>query len=120
MAAYIEVLHRRFPGRQFTIYANDPRNLVAEDGGPLPSKAELDALMPEVDAEIDAEQRQARQQERFLNANQDALLLALEVVVEALADVRGKLRPAALTDVLDGPAGNRLQLLRNRLNDARQ
>ena len=54
------------------------------------------------------------------NANQDALLLALEIVVEALADVRGKLRPAALTDVLDGPAGNRLQLLRNRLNDARQ
>jgi hypothetical protein len=120
MAVYIEVLRRRYPGRQFTIYANDPRNLVAEDGGPLPTKEELDALIPEVDAEIDAEQRQARQQERFLAANQDALLLALEIVVEALADVRGKLRPAALTGALDAQAESRLNILRNRLNDARQ
>ena len=119
MAAYIEVLRRRFPGRQFTIYANDPRNLVAEDGGPLPSKAELDALMAEVDAEIEVEERAARQQDRFLAANQDALLLALEIVADALADVRGKLRPAALTGPLDDTAGNRLQVLRNRLNDAR-
>jgi hypothetical protein len=120
MAAYIDLLARRYPGRQFTMYANDPRTLVAVDGGPVPTKEELDAQMAEVDAEIDAEQRQARQQERFLAANQDALLLALEIVVDALADVRGKLRLAALTSALDDTASNRLQILRNRLNDARQ
>ena len=101
MALYIEVLRRRFPERQFTIWANDPGNMVAVDGGPLPSRAELDALMPEVDAEIEAELHTTRQQERFLNANPDVLLLAFEIVVEALADVRGKLRPAALTEALD-------------------
>ena len=119
MAAYIDVLRRRFPGRTFTIYANDPRNLRAEDGGPVPSKEELDALMPEVDAEIEAEERTARQQERFLNVNPDALLSALEVVVDALAEVRGELRPAALTGPLDDTADNRLQVLRNRLDNAR-
>jgi hypothetical protein len=117
MAAYIDLLARRFPTRQFTIYGNDPRTLVAVDGGPVPTKEELDALMSEVDAEIESEQRQARQQERFLG-NHDALLLALEVVVEALVDVRGKLRPASLTSVLEETAGNRLQVLRNRLDDA--
>jgi hypothetical protein len=119
MAAYLDVLRRRYPGRYFTIWANDPRNLVATDGGPVPTKEELDALMPAVDAEIEAEERLARQQDRFLG-NQDALLLALEVVVEALADVRGKLRPAALTSALEETAGNRLQVLRNRLDDARR
>ena len=92
MAAYIEVLRRRYSGRQFTIWANDPRNLVAEDGGPLPTKEELDALMPAVDAEIEAELQTTRQQERFLNANPDVLLLAFEIVAEALADLRAKVR----------------------------
>jgi hypothetical protein len=37
MAPYIDLLRRRFPTRQFTMYANNPRTLVAEDGGPVPS-----------------------------------------------------------------------------------
>ena len=119
MAAYIDLLRRRFPTRQFTMYANNPRTLVAEDGGPVPSKEELDALMPEVDAEIAVEEREQRQQDRFMNANPDVLLLAFEIVVEALDDVRGKLRPAALTAALDDAASNRLAVLRNRLDNAR-
>ena len=97
MAAYIDLLARRYPGRQFTMYANDPRTLVAVDGGPVPTKEELDALMPGVDAEIEAEQRHRGR--RSVGSRQDAGTIEGDKIniVLAIEDAASSHEPVSLT-----------------------
>ena len=54
---YPQILVRRYPGRPFTMQdVTDPATLIANDGGSVPTKDELDALWPSVEPEIEAEQ----------------------------------------------------------------
>jgi radical SAM superfamily enzyme YgiQ (UPF0313 family) len=79
---YPQILVRRYPGREFTMAdVRDPATLVANDGGAVPSKDELDALWPSVEPEIQVEQTARRQQSKLLNAAPDALLALLDGVV---------------------------------------
>ena len=59
MIEYTTILVRRFANSEWTMNANDYDQLVWLSDSPKPSKAELDALWSEVQAEIEAE-RQAR------------------------------------------------------------
>ena len=54
---YPQILVRRYPGRPFTMQdVTDPATLIANDGGSVRTKDELDALWPSVEPEIEAEQ----------------------------------------------------------------
>ncbi len=117
---YPQILVRRYPGRPFTMQdVTDPSTLIANDGGSVPTKDELDALWPSVEPEIEAEQTARRQQGKLLNTAPDALLQLLEVLVDAAIDTRGAL-PAAVKANLDATLTTRLAVARNRLTQARQ
>lgn len=55
MSDYAVILGRKFSNAEWTINANDYDQLIWLSDTPKPSKAELDALWPEVKAEIEAE-----------------------------------------------------------------
>ena len=56
MTDYAIVLTRRHSGREWQLDGDDYDGLTILDGGSKPSKASLDALWPEVQAEIAAEE----------------------------------------------------------------
>jgi hypothetical protein len=117
---YPQILVRRYPRRPFTMAdVTDPATLIANDGGSVPTKDELDALWPSVEPEIEAEQLARRQQGKLLNTAPDALLQLLEVLVDGAIDTRGAL-PAAVKANLDATLTTRLAVARNRLTQARQ
>ena len=53
MIEYTTILVRRFANSEWTMNANDYDQLVWLSDSPKPSKAELDALWPEVQAEVE-------------------------------------------------------------------
>lgn len=57
MTNYANVLIKKYPNTVWTINADDYDQLVWLSDTPKPSKAELDALWPEVKAEMEAEQQ---------------------------------------------------------------
>ena len=58
----VEILRRRFPGAEWALRGSDYSGLEWLDGSPKPTKKELEALWPEVQAETArAEVEQARQ-----------------------------------------------------------
>jgi hypothetical protein len=117
---YPQILVRRYPGRPFTMQdVTDPATLIANDGGSVPGKDELDALWPSVEPEIEAEQTARRQQGKLLNTAPDALLQLLEVLADGMIDTRGAL-PAAVKANLDAALTTKLATARNRLTQARQ
>lgn len=59
MIKYSDILIRRYPNTDWTLNGDDYEGLTWLTDSPKPSKAELDALWGEVQAEIEAE-RQAR------------------------------------------------------------
>jgi hypothetical protein len=69
---YAAILARRFPGAQWSLNGNDPDGgLVWLDGGPKPTRAELDALWASVGAEL-AEEEVARAAAEALRAAERA------------------------------------------------
>src|SRR5512143_576837 len=105
---YSQILVRRYPGRPFTMQdVTDPATLIANDGGSVPTKDELDVLWPSVEPEIQAEQTARRQQGKLLNTAPDALLQLLEVLVDGVINTRQAL-PAAVKSQLDAAITTRL------------
>lgn len=52
---YAQILTRKYPGKEWTLNGDKYSGLTWLSDGPKPKKAELDALWPEVQAEIAAE-----------------------------------------------------------------
>ena len=55
MIKYSDILIRRYPNTDWTLNGDDYEGLTWLTDSPKPSRAELDALWPEVQAEIKAE-----------------------------------------------------------------
>lgn len=59
---YAQILTRKYPGKEWTLNGDDYKGLTWLSDSPKPSKKELEALWPEVQAEIGrAEVERARQ-----------------------------------------------------------
>jgi len=82
---YAQILTRKYPGSEWTLNGDDYSGLTWLSDGPKPKKAELDALWPEVQAEIAAEV-QARVDAK---ASAIAKLEALGLTVEEVSTVFG-------------------------------
>jgi len=52
---YAQILTRKYPGAEWTLNGDSYKGLTWLSESPKPKKAELDALWPEVEAEIAAE-----------------------------------------------------------------
>lgn len=85
---YVEILSRKFEGREWSMSNNDPATLIIHDGGAAITKAELDALWPEVEAEIVAD---ATERTKFRDAIEGRELQAIDIIIEALSVNRNKL-----------------------------
>lgn len=85
MIDYAAVLTRKYAGREWQLNGDQYDGLVILDGGPKPTKSELDAHWPTVQQEIQAEQM-AREQ-----AKQSALkkLAALGLTSIEIATLLG-------------------------------
>ena len=76
-----QILTRKYAGKEWTLNGDDYAGLTWLSDTPKPTKAELDALWPEVEAEIAAEV-QARQDAK---ASAVAKLEALGLTVEEVS-----------------------------------
>jgi len=75
-----QVLTRKFPGAEWTLNGDSFEGLTWLSDGPVPSEAELSALWPEVEAEIQAEQDAKVAAKRSAVAKLEALGLTVEEV----------------------------------------
>jgi hypothetical protein len=113
MALLVEILPRRFAGRQWTMRntkADLYANLTWHDAAPYPTEAEIRAYSAEVDAEIAAENLATTQQDAFLQ-QRDAILMAVEVLALSINDIQDKLKPAALDSPLAQAGINKIDQL---------
>ena len=85
MIDYTAILTRRYPGRQWTLNGDDYDGLVMLDGSEKPSKKELDALWPEIAAEIAT----AIDNKAALLASARAKLAALGLTADEIAAFLG-------------------------------
>ncbi len=110
---YTQVLQRRFPGLRWRIEGEDYETLVMMDGDARPTQDDLDALWPEVEAEIAAEEKEEGVFGGEFGDNKK-LLIVLETYGRALLDL------AALAGVPPtNPKVQTIQKIIDRIDAAR-
>lgn len=65
MTDYSLVLSREYPGREWSLNANDYSSLTIHDDGPKPTKAKLDSLWPKVQHDVELERIRAAREARY-------------------------------------------------------
>jgi hypothetical protein len=120
MALIRDILRLKWPGRAWSIRADDYQTLVwsQENADAKPDEATIRAFSDEVDGLLAEEQAQARRGDALYD-RRDALIDALWILADAVDDIQAKLRAAALNAPLDTNADNRIDLLRTRLAQIR-
>ena len=78
MINYTSIIKRRYPGSVCTINAEDYDQLTWLSDTPKPTKEELDALWPEVQAEIAQEATKQEQQKNDTIAKLEALGISVD------------------------------------------
>ena len=80
---YAEILTRKYAGSEWTLNGDKYTGLTWLSDTPKPKKAELDALWPEVEAEIAAEAQAKIDAKASAVAKLEALGLSVEEIKEA-------------------------------------
>jgi hypothetical protein len=80
---YAQILTRKYPGAEWTLNGDDYEGLTWLSDSAKPTKAELDALWPEVEAEIAAEAQARLDAKASAIAKLEALGLTLDEVSAA-------------------------------------
>ena len=80
---YAQILTRKYPGKEWTLNGDKYSGLTWLSDTPKPKKAELDALWPEVQAEIAAEQQARVDAKASAISKLEALGLSVEEIKEA-------------------------------------
>jgi len=80
---YAQILTRKYPGAEWTLNGDDYSGLKWLSDTPKPKKADLDALWPEVQAEIAAEQQARVDAKASAISKLEALGLSVEEIKEA-------------------------------------
>jgi len=76
---YAAILTKNYPGRQFSV-GDTYESIKALDGGDIPSRAELDAAWPDVEAAIEARAQARRDAKASAIAKLGALGLTVDEV----------------------------------------
>jgi hypothetical protein len=120
MAFIRDILPRKWIGAIWSIRGDDYNTLVwsAENTVTKPTEEEIRAFSSEVDGIIEEENRQSRRGHALYD-RQDALVDILWALSDAIDDIQGKLRAAALSSALDSNAENRIDTIRTRLAQIR-
>ena len=80
---YAQILTRKYPGKEWTLNGDKYSGLKWLSDSPKPKKAELDALWPEVQAEIAAEQQARVDAKASAISKLEALGLTVDEIKEA-------------------------------------
>lgn len=120
MASLSDILSRRWKGSVWTLIGDDYNTLVWDPSNAVakPLEADIRALSDAVDLDIAADLKKKRQ-EAFIEDSPDTLLLALEILSAAIADIQGKLRSQSLSSPLAPAATQAITTMRTKLANAR-
>lgn len=126
MAKLSDILSRTWPGNTWTIRNSGAATLAEQYAslewvGPDPQPSLVDCQNAEAatDAAIAEARLKKRQQDALMSADTDALLLAIEILADAVYDVGSKLKSQSLNTPLDTTVANKLTALRNKITQAR-
>lgn len=117
MASLTEILQYKYPGSQWSMTGGDYNTLVWYPANtlPKPSLAELQGFSAEVDAMMATEARQARQRDTLLN--QDQLLRALSVLINAVVDLQTRFATRVSNPGLNATAVNQATAMKTRIDE---
>lgn len=130
MATIPQILNYIYPGMQWTIQEDDYDTLIWEAGNatPKPTEAEIRANAAAVDILVADAERQARQQRAMADAP-DYLLRAIEILIDAMIEIRRVVNDIRTTAVVSAHTGsytawdstvvNRIAALKQKVTDLR-